>query len=117
MSQQIVLRVGFVAALRAAHVSAHQIKDHVCMVCAIACLATAIQDHKMTVSSVAAVLQHVLTGKFDANMQGQPGAHGRANRYPQCDAAELLFCKRQELWLINFLPVESKARTDHGRVG
>ena len=50
-------------------------------------------------------------------MQGQPGAHGGANRYPQCDAAELLFCNRQKLWLINFFPVESEARTDHGRVG
>ena len=102
-SVQCMLRVGPVAALLAAHVSAHQIEDHVCVACAMGRLATAIQDNTMTVSSAAAVLQHVRTGKFGADMQEQPGARGRANSYPQCDAAELLFGTGQELCLIDVL--------------
>ena len=50
-SVQCMLRVGPVAALLAAHVSAHQIEDHVCVACAMGRLATAIQDHAMTTSS------------------------------------------------------------------
>ena len=65
--------------------------------------ATSFQDHTMTVSFVAAVLEHVRTGTFGADMQEQPGANGRANRYRQSDAAELLFGNGQKLCLINRL--------------